>query len=88
MIGPPTEITCPLGHKFTILAGKPMAEDKGAVGAEGWTDSDILKVVKLSVLGSYASSGKADFGHALFLLCPSCGIVFNSKILDDLISKK
>jgi hypothetical protein len=88
MIGAPTEIVCPLGHKFTILAGKPMLEDKGAMGAEGWTDTDILKVAKLSVLGSYLSSGKSDFGHGLFLICPTCGIVFDSKILNDLISKK
>jgi hypothetical protein len=88
MIGPPTEIVCPLGHSFTILAGKPMDEDQGAVGAEGWTDSDILKVARLSVLGHYVSSGKADFGHGLFLICPSCGLVFDSKVLNEMLSKK
>jgi hypothetical protein len=88
MIAAPTEVKCPLGHTFTILAGKPMSEDKGAVGAEGWTDSDILKVARLSVLGSYLSTGKADFGHGLFLICPTCGIVFDSKKLNELISKK
>jgi hypothetical protein len=87
MIGAPTEISCPLGHKFTILAGSPMPEDKGAIGAEGWTDTDILKVAKLPVLGRYQSTGKSDFGHGLFLICPTCGIVFNSKELDALLKK-
>jgi hypothetical protein len=88
MIGPPTEITCPLGHKFVILAGTSMDEDQGAVGAEGWTDTDILKVAKLSVLGHYLASGKSDFGHGLFLICPSCGIVFDSKTLNEMLVKK
>lgn len=78
----PMEVTCPLGHKFTMEKVEPnKSPHPWDTVDEGWTPSDVGKVVRLRTLGykEGRSPPQYDFLHGFFLVCPKCGIVFKKK---------
>jgi hypothetical protein len=67
---PQDEVTCPLGHGFLITKN----ESASATMGRGWGYSDEGKVARIRVLR------RSKFrSHAIFLICPTCGMLFKRK---------